>query len=186
MDQRSEEGGGGRPHAAPELEPEAEQQPELEAVGFVEKTKAVVMPWVEKLSVLPCYWKVIWAVVLLCWVPIAYTVAAPVPGSMWLFLVAWTSIVLRCAGEEPLEAEGSGEAPPPPAASYEAAAALRDNPLAAAPRVASVGVPYDPSKPLSTRTGVRVTMSTFSFGEPARQPNSQQQFEQHDNPFAGR
>ena len=58
-----------------------------------------------KLAVLPIWWKVAWFVVLLLWVPIAYTVAAPIPGSMFLFLVAWTSTVMRCAGveQQPLE-----------------------------------------------------------------------------------
>ena len=52
---------------------------------------------------MPVHWKIIWVVVLLLWAPIAYTVAAPVPGSMYLFLVAWTAFVLRCAGSEPEE-----------------------------------------------------------------------------------
>jgi len=59
-----------------------------------------------KLSVLPFWWKLIWIVVLVLWVPIAYTVAAPIPGSMWLFLVGWTSTVLRCAGHAEEEEEG--------------------------------------------------------------------------------
>ena len=44
----------------------------------------MVLEYKETLSVLPLHWKLIWAVVLLLWVPIAYTVAAPVLGPLRL------------------------------------------------------------------------------------------------------
>eukprot|EP01043_Picozoa_sp_COSAG02_P019365 COSAG02_NODE_929_length_15840_cov_55.918493_2_plen_229_part_00 len=83
----------------PEPEPEPELQPAVDEQGCVDKGMTMVLEYKETLSVLPLYWKIIWAVVLLLWVPIAYTVAAPVPGSMLLFLLAWTSFVLRRAGQ---------------------------------------------------------------------------------------
>lgn len=81
--------------------PEPEPEPEEDERGCVEKGTAMAIEYKETLSVLPLHWKVIWAVVLLLWVPIAYTVAAPIPGSMLLFLIAWTSFVLRHAGTAP-------------------------------------------------------------------------------------
>ena len=95
--------------AAPQLEPESEPEPEPEPEpeedeqGCVDKGIAMTLEYRDTLSVLPFYWKIIWAVVLLLWVPIAYTVAAPVPGSMLLFLIAWTTFVLRKAGQAPQE-----------------------------------------------------------------------------------
>lgn len=95
------------PGSAPDGEPE---EPEDDR-SCKEKTLAITTEYRAKLSVLPFWWKIIWVVVLLLWVPFAYTIAAPIPGSMWLFLVGWTTTVLRCAGhaEEEVESGGGGE-----------------------------------------------------------------------------
>ena len=88
----------------PESEPSREEEPEDER-DCKEKVRANLVETRDNLAMMPVHWKIIWVVVLLLWAPIAYTVAAPVPGSMYLFLVAWTAFVLRCAGSEPPEEE---------------------------------------------------------------------------------
>ena len=88
----------------PESEPSREEEPEDER-DCKEKVRANLIETRDNLAMMPVHWKIIWVVVLLLWAPIAYTVAAPVPGSMYLFLVAWTAFVLRCAGSEPPEEE---------------------------------------------------------------------------------
>jgi ATP-binding cassette subfamily C (CFTR/MRP) protein 1 len=49
---------------------------------------------------MPIGWKVLYVGVIVLWAPVAYTVLALVPGSMVLFVTAWTAFVLRHLGME--------------------------------------------------------------------------------------
>ena len=94
---------------------EEHEQEEEDQRGAFEKITALVQEYREKVALMPIRYKLLWAVVLLLWAPLAYTVLAVVPGSMMLFLVAWTTIVLKMSGnaedgeEEEEQSVGGGQ-----------------------------------------------------------------------------
>jgi hypothetical protein len=56
-------------------------EPEPPPRSSKEKVVALVQEYRAKVLLMPCRWKVVWALVLLLWAPLAYTVLALVPVS---------------------------------------------------------------------------------------------------------
>ena len=188
--------GGGEQQQQQQQQQEEEEQGQEEEQGCVDKAIAVTMEYKETLSVLPIHWKIIWAIVLLLWVPIAYTVAAPVPGSMFLFLIAWTSFVLKHAGagegqDSDEDAVGSGDvedtlpghrqagggAPPGEWAPSGSSGSLQQQQQQQHDRSSNANY-------LTTRSGVRVTLGPMFEGQqsPEQAPEQPAWFEARSNP----
>jgi hypothetical protein len=81
-----------------ECEPGEEHEAVHHHRGCLMKLYAMLVTAATRVRHLPTRWKVVWAGGIVLWAPIAFTVLLVVPGSMAMFIVAWTAFVLKKAG----------------------------------------------------------------------------------------
>ena len=66
---------------AEEEETEGEEEEEEDTRSKKEKVIALVVEYRDKVMLMPCKWKVVWALVLILWAPLAYTVPSALQKS---------------------------------------------------------------------------------------------------------